>query len=84
MMRFGIGNFGFLGGYLLMALVMATVAVLAILGIIALVRYIRTSGQGHNSPPPGVNPALLILDERYARGEISDEEYRAKKAEILH
>ena len=32
---------------------------------------------------PVVDSALQILNERYARGELSDEEYRAKKAEIL-
>jgi putative membrane protein len=58
--------------------------VLVVLAIIALVRYIRVTGHNHSKiEMPGTNPALLILNERYAKGEITDEEYRAKKAEIL-
>lgn len=84
MMRFGYGHMGFGGGYLLMALVMAAIAILVILGIIALVRYIRISGHSHRIQMAGtvINPAIQILDERYAKGEISDEEYKAKKIEL--
>ena len=42
--------------------------------------YSRTSGS--EQPDPAAR-ALSILAERYAKGEISDEEYRQKKAEIL-
>ena len=30
-------------------------------------------------PPPAIDPALQILRERFARGEISEEEYAARK-----
>ncbi len=81
MMRFGYGPMGG-GGYLMMCAVMAVVAILVILGIIALVRYIRVSGHAHRLEMPITNPALQILSERYAKGEINDEEYRTKKTEL--
>lgn len=82
MMRFGYGPMHFGGGYLIMAVIMAAIVVLAILGTIALVRYIRISGQSHRIQVAGVNPAMQILNERYARSEITDEEYKAKKTEL--
>jgi putative membrane protein len=36
-----------------------------------------------NSFTPPVSPALQILDERFAKGEISEEEYINKKSQIL-
>ena len=84
MMDFG-GRFIGLG---VMILVCLAVLTLIVVSIIALIRYIRVTGHGHKvaMPPagmPGINPALQILDERYARGELTDEEYRVKKAEIV-
>lgn len=38
-------------------------------------------GRGPSSPP-GSSTAQQILDERYARGEIDDEEYRRRRAEL--
>lgn len=85
MMRFGGGPIGFGSGYLFMALIMAAIAVLVILGIIALLRYIRVSGHAHRYQMAGngTGPALQILNARFAKGEITDEEYKAKKAELL-
>lgn len=61
---------------------------LLILGIVLLVVFLvrqttRTPGAGGGSaPPPGGEPgqsrAREILDERYARGEIDDEEYQQR------
>lgn len=79
MLRFGYGLVGFGLPYL----IMTAVAVLAILGIIALIRYIRVTGHGHKIEISNKNTALQILNERYAKGELNDEEYRTKKAEIL-
>ena len=64
-------------------IVCLAVMALIIVGIIALVRYIRVTGHAHQIEMPAGNQALLILNERYARGEITDQEYKAVKAEIL-
>ncbi len=51
---------------------------LAIWGVIALVRGVEKPG---SSPP--AESALEILKKRYARGEISKEEYEAKKKDLV-
>lgn len=53
------------------------ILVLIVLGIIALIRYLRHPAQQSNRLT-GDKLALDILNERYAKGEISDEEYRKK------
>lgn len=75
----GYGGYGMMGygwGWLMMIGVVA----LTILGIVALVRYLQNLGRP-NYQSAG-NNALNILNERYAKGEISEEEYKSKKAEI--
>jgi putative membrane protein len=53
-----------------------------ILAIVALVRWLSAS-PGHTlSPPPREKSALDILDERFARGEIDQQEYEHKR-EVL-
>lgn len=66
----GVGSF-------LMILFMLMIVSLVVLGIMALIRYLKTTGT--QNPAPAEN-ALLILNERYAKGEINDEEFSAKKA----
>lgn len=73
---YGYGMMGYGWGWLMMIGVIA----LTILGIVALVRYLQHSSRP-NYQPAG-NNALNILNERYAKGEITEEEYRSKKAEI--
>ena len=62
---------------------------LIILGIVLLIVFVvrasttRTPGQGGEAAPPpggerGRRHAQDILDERYARGEITDEEYQER------
>ena len=68
------------------------VGVLIVIGIIvviiyAIVRASNASGKPNSSAPNEIQKesnsrALTVLAERYARGEISDEEYRQKKSEI--
>lgn len=55
--------------------------VLAILAIVALIRYLQLSNK-QNYQAVEYNSALNILNERYAKGEITEEEYRSKKAAI--
>jgi uncharacterized membrane protein len=55
--------------------------------IFALVRSANVSGKSNSLTLPETQDehnsrALAILAERYARGEISDEEYKQKKLEI--
>lgn len=81
MMRYGFehGGYGLMGGVgsFLMILFMLMIVALVVLGILALIRYLKATGT--QSPAPTEN-ALLILNERYAKGEINDEEFSAKKA----
>jgi putative membrane protein len=70
------------------------VLVLIIVGIVLLVRYMshRYPAGGHfhahGTLPPGAAPpqsstALQILEERFARGEIDDDEFRRRKEALL-
>jgi putative membrane protein len=87
------GSFGW-GGMLIGGLIFLGVIVLAVLLIAALVRHGRSNHKhGHQVPP--VNPnepgaqsvsaaaALAILNERYAKGEIEQEEYLSRKTDLL-
>jgi putative membrane protein len=71
-------------GYGIMALGLilglGTLAVI-VFGLTLLLRFFRQPHQ-HFMGGPAQN-ALDILNSRYAKGEISDEEYRAKKAELM-
>jgi putative membrane protein len=78
------------GGWLLMGFGMLLFWALVVIGVVWLVRYTaagqrtrsdRSSERGEVldkrfGPPPN---ARDILDERYARGEINDDEYRARR-----
>lgn len=78
------------GGWLVMALMMIVFWGLLIAGVIALVHYTRGTRQ---APGPGGGPvyppgepgwgrgrAEEVLRERFARGEIDEEEYRRRLA----
>jgi putative membrane protein len=63
------------GGWLMMSLLMLIFWTLLVAGVIWLVRATR-------SPPPrstAGDDARRILDERFARGEISEDEYQARR-----
>ena len=66
---YGMG-FGFGGFFMLLWWA------LIIVGIVALVKWL---GHPHS---PGSDKALEILRERYARGEINDEEFQKRKREL--
>lgn len=72
--RYGMMGYGW-GGLMMICLI-----VLIILGVVFLIRYLQPAGKENYR---GVeNNALNILNERYAKGEITEEEYKRKKAEI--
>ena len=65
------------GGWVAMSLVMAVFWGLVIFAVVAIFR-----GASRTSPdqrPPEQRDALTILDERFARGEIDEDEYRARR-----
>ena len=57
---------------------------LVILAIVALVRYLlgTTRGPGRGGPGGGQTRAEEVLAERFARGEIDEEEYK-RRLEVL-
>lgn len=68
------------GGSILMTVAMVVFWALVITAVVLAVRYL-VSSQGTGSPPPaGPSRAESLLAERYARGEIDDEEYRRRLA----
>ena len=74
------GWYPFAGGWLIGLLVFAAFVVLVAWGIAWILR--RDSRRDvappvHPTPPPGPDPALQILRERFARGEISEIDYVA-------
>lgn len=75
----GWGNFGAGGHGVLMLLFW----VLVIVAIAFLVRgSLSGPSEGGRTDRSGRNRALEILQERYANGEIDQEEYRRKRADL--
>ena len=72
---YGDGAWGW-GGWLVMTLVMVAFWGLVIWGLVAIFR--STSTSDRNARDRARDP-LEILDERFARGEIDVEEYRARQ-----
>ena len=64
------------GGWILMALAMVAFWLLVVVAVIAIFRDTRGSGSSPSAPR---NP-MQLLDERFARGEIDEEEYRARSS----
>lgn len=64
------------GGWLLMTFGMVAFWTLVVVAVIALVRVLRE--EGSRRPPAEVDPRRL-LDERFARGEIDAEDYKARR-----
>jgi putative membrane protein len=68
-------------GSVLMSVGMVLTLVLVALGVIALVRYLLAAG----SEPPQERPAPeQLLAERFARGEIDEQEYRERLDILVH
>jgi putative membrane protein len=56
-------------------LVLVGLAILAYVGV-------RLAQGGRSAPPGDASTARQILDERYARGEIDEEEYRHRRSTL--
>jgi putative membrane protein len=61
--------------WLLMLAMMGVPTVLAVVAVVAIVRGVR-------SPNGGPSRGREVLDEHYARGELSSEEYRERLQEL--
>ncbi len=88
MTRFGyaIGHGGDFGGphifgAILMCIFMLLVFALAVVGVYALIKHFRHRKHA-GMELPKIDRSLEILNERYAAGEISDEEYTVKKENL--
>ncbi|MFE9796021.1 SHOCT domain-containing protein [Streptomyces goshikiensis] len=76
------------GGWFFMAMFMVLFWTLVIIGIVALVRHLSSTPYGRQSgrplssdePGQGSGRAEDLLAERFARGEIEDDEYRRRLA----
>lgn len=78
---YGTGMGGW--GYVLMALSMLLFWGLIIGAIVALVRFLGGAGATGRAPARQKGPEE-ILAERFARGEIDEEEYRRRIAVVRH
>lgn len=82
MWHHGYGGWGW-GSWILTAMVMTLFFALVITAIVALVRYLGGPGHHHGPAAHGAAPGRRpedILAERFARGEVDDEEYRRRVA----
>jgi putative membrane protein len=72
------------GGWAVMTIVMVVFFAVAIAAVVAAVRYLGAGGQGAKARggPPARTPEDVLAD-RFARGEIDDEEYR-RRLVLLH
>ena len=80
MWHHGYGGWGW-GSWILTAIVLTIFFALVITAIVAAVRYLNgpSHRSGHHGPPPGRRPEG-ILAERFARGEIDEDEFRRRSA----
>ncbi len=61
---------------------MIILGITAVLLIVWLIRAISGNGSKQASAEPSGASARRVLDERYAKGEIDDEEYRRRRAAL--
>ncbi len=77
----GFGGFGGFGGYWVMIAMMVIIFGLVIWGIVMLVRWVRHNDY-HTTTITHSDSAMEILKTRYAKGEISKEEFEEKRRAI--
>ena len=77
-MRTVMWNYGMSwGGWLLMSLAMVAFWAIVVVGVLALFRGFGSTGAGSDRRWGG--DAQRVLDERFARGEIDQQEYLARE-----
>ena len=83
MMGWGFGNYGGYGGAMgwFGPIMMIAFWVAVIVGIVFLVRYLIRHGGGSGNPG-GRESALDLLKTRYAKGEVSREEFEAMRKDL--
>lgn len=74
------GGWG-VGGWLMMGLAMLVFWSLVVAAIVVVVRAL---GHREGGRPDDAESARRILDERFARGELTEEEYRSRRDLIAH
>jgi putative membrane protein len=68
----------------IIALIVIALLIIGIIAFVRMMRHDRMSQMHHDSSAPKMdNPALRLLNERYARGEIGEEEYKTRKTNLL-
>ena len=79
----GGGSWGLVSGFLLLLFLIAVVIVVVLVVRVLLDRESRGRAELHTTPPSAggsdAHPALRILEERYARGEIDRQEFLERK-----
>ena len=73
-------GYGMAGGFGWMFMVLWWV--LIVIGIVALVKWMGTSSDSRGRSDGG-SRALDILKERYARGEIDDQDFQKRKRDLM-
>ncbi|MFH1494373.1 MAG: SHOCT domain-containing protein [Pseudomonadota bacterium] len=76
-----MGDYGMTGGFGFGGIFMILWWVLVIAGIVALVKWMVSSSSA-GSRSGGDSKALEILKERYARGEIDEQEFQKRKGDL--
>ncbi|HEY5555994.1 SHOCT domain-containing protein [Acetobacterium sp.] len=77
-MMYGIGYGGGFGGVMMFGLFL--LLVLVIIAVYFIIHHFTSTNAKDGSR--SIDNAFAILNERYARGEIDEEEYNRKKAEL--
>ena len=75
-------GYGMAGGFGFGGIFMILWWVLIIVGIVVLVKWIATSSGGGEGQSGGDSKALDILKQRYARGEIDEQEFQKRKRDL--
>ncbi len=78
------GGFGLMGGLFGLLFNIAIIVAIVVLIVWAVQRFGKSSGTGWQAaPPPQPLSAREILDIRYARGELTREEYQTKLGDMV-